>query len=440
MSQQNLQTVITPTSTPYEYVGDVPALGSLQLTRLAKSYEQIDSQGLEDLFPTTQSEERTVVIETVKEGLGIMPIVAMGIPAGNFLEPERIERRYVQPAFVREDDFVDQALINQLRKVGTMNEKDPPIQIIQRRVAKLVNRHNRTRNLLQAMVLQGGINYTDPRTRQSINVSTQIPTHNYLRYDGWDGSVAANAAIGSTGYTAAKALTNNKGRKEALLFADRSMRAAVPWSHPQADIPRCLRLLKQYCLNTNKIVLTDMVMSRDLYTVIQENELIQAMMGSVGVITTVGSNGIVNSANPISANMTAPTVRFDSAGDVSSVAGLNIRKIDTLYRDPVDNVIKKMWPSNLVAIIAKAHHQDASATLGQTMEPVGESPDGTPGMWMRTGPDQMPPAVPGRAMQMGNCFLPYATYPQWIMLLTVAESGDIDENLILRADLSYGTF
>jgi hypothetical protein len=52
----------------------------------------------------------------------------------------------------------------------------------------------------------------------------------------------------------------------------------------------------------------------------------------------------------------------------------------------------------------------------------------------------MPPAVPGRAMQMGDAFLPYAMYPQWISLLTVAEAEEIDENLILRSDLSYGTF
>ncbi|EKQ70392.1 hypothetical protein OsccyDRAFT_0679 [Leptolyngbyaceae cyanobacterium JSC-12] len=434
-------TTIQPTTTPYEYVGDVPALGSLQLTRLAKSFEEIDSQGLEDLFPTVQSEERTVVIETMREGLGIMPIVQMGVPAGNFLEPERVERRYVQPVFLREDDFVDQALINQLRKVGTLNEKDPPLQIIQRRVQRLVNRHNRTRNLLQAMCLQGGINYTDPRTKATINVSTQIPTHNYFRYDGWDATLASGAAIGTTGYVAAKNLTNNKGRKEALLFTDKSGRAGVPWSHPQADLVRCLRFLRQYCYNSNKVLLTDMVMSRDLYTVIQENEIIQAQMGSVGVITVPGgTNGAVNEIAAASSRVTPPSIRFDSAGDVQSIAGLNIRLIDSMYRDPVDNVIKKMWPSNLVAVIARSHHQDRSASLGQTMEPVGESPDGTAGLWMRTGPDQMPPAVPGRAMQLGNCFLPYVTYPQWIMLLTVADTGMIDETLILRSDLEYGTF
>lgn len=434
-------TVISPTITGYEYVGDVPALGSLQLTRLARSFEELDSQGLEDLFPTSQSGERTVVIETVREGLGIMPIVGMGIPAGNFLEPERVERRYVQPAFVREDDFVDQALINQLRKVGTVNEQNPPTQIIEGRVRRLVNRHNRTRNLLQAMILQGGINYTDPRTKQSVSVSTQIPAHNYFRYDGYDGTVASGAAIGSTGYTAGKALTNNKGRKEALLFIDRTLRAGVPWTDSQADIIRALRLLRQYCYNTNKVMMTDMVMSRDLYTVIQDNQLIQAQTGSVGVINVRNSAGVVTAAGPVAGNTSPhPHVTLNAGGDITSIAGLNLRLIDALYRDPVDNVIKKMWPSNLVAIVARSHHMDRSATLGQTIEPVGESPDGSSGLWMRTGPDQMPPAVPGRAMQMGNAFLPYATYPHWIMLLTVCEPEAVDENLILRADLDFGTF
>jgi hypothetical protein len=430
----------TPVISPYEYVGDVAALGSLQLTKLARSFEQIDSQGLEDFFPTMSSPERTVVIETVREGLSIMPIVQMGVPAGNFLESERIERKYVQPAFVREDDFVDQALINQLREFGTLNEATPPLQIIQRRVQRMVNRHNRTRSLLQAMVLQGGINYTDPRTKASINVSTQIPQHNYFRYDGFDGSVNNGALISGTPYTAAKALTNNKGRKEALLFTDKTLEAGVPWSNAQANIIRTLRLLKQYCYNTNKVLLTDLVMSRDLYTVVQDNELIQAAMGAVGVINVQNSSNQTAFAAAVQGNANQPMVRFDAGGEIRSIAGLEIRLIDTLYRDPVDNQIKKMWPSNLVALVARRHQSDSSATLGYTQEPVGEAPNGTPGLWMRTGPDQAPPAVPGRTMQLGNSFLPFAVYPQWIMLLTVAESADIDSNLILRADLAYGTF
>lgn len=427
----NQNNINAPLTTPYEYVGDIPALGSLQLTKLAKSYEQLESQGLEDLFPVQSNPERTIIVETVREGLGIMPIVEMGKPSGSFAEPERIERRYFQPAIVREDDFLDQGLINQLREVGTMNTATAPQVIVERRVQKLVSRHNRTVQFLQAQVLQGGINYVDPRTSIAINVSTQIPPHNFFRYDGWDASLASGVAIGSSGYSSAKAFTANKGRKEALLFTSKDGNAGVSWAHPRADIVRGLRLLKNYLHNTNKNLFTELVMSRDLYTVIQENELIQAYMGGVGVVTP---------GSPVASGRTPPTVTFDAAGDITRIAGLNIRLIDSLIRDPRTNTIDKMWPSNLVALVAARHSMDSSATLGFTQQCVGESPDGQPGMWMRTGPDQMPPAVPGRAMQMGNAFLPFAMYPQWICLLTVAESAEIDENLIMRSDLSYGTF
>ena len=427
---------VVPVTSAYEYIGDIPALGSLQLTKLAQSYEQLESQGLEDLFPTQVNNERTIVVETVREGLGIMPIVEFGKPAGNFMEPERIERRYFQPAVVREDDFIDQGLINQLRMPGTMNEAWAPMQLVERRVQKLVSRHNRTVQYLQAQVLQGGINYTDPRTNVSINVSTQIPVHNFFRYDGWDTAVTSGAALGTSGYNAGKTLTANKGRKEALLFTSKdgtggSGTAAVSWAHPRADIIRCLRLIKQYLMNTNKNLFTELVMSRDLYTVIQENEIILALMGGVGVVA---------GGSAVSGNATPPTIQFGPGGDITQIAGLKIRLIDTLFRNPVTNNIEKHWPSNLVALVAAKHMNNSSTTLGYTQKCVGEAPDGTPGLWMRTGPDQMPPAVPGRAMQMGDAFLPFAMYPQWISLLTVAETAEIESNLILRSDISYGTF
>jgi hypothetical protein len=420
---------VTPVVTPYEYVGDYPALGGIQLTKLARSYEQLESQGLEDLFPVITINERTVVVETIKEGLGIMPIVQAGIPSGAFLEPERIERRFYQPAYVREDDFIDQLLINQLREAGTLNDQASPLGIIERRVQRLVNRHNRTRLVLQSQVLQGGINYTDPRTNASINVSTQIPVHNYFSYNGWDASLSSGGTAAS-GYTANSNFTNNKGRKEALLFTSTDGRAGVPWTDPKADILRALRILKQYLYNTNKNKYSDIVMSRDLYTVIQENNQIQAYLGGVGII----------GSSPVSTFREYPLITFAAGGDITSLGGLNIRLIDSLYRDPVDNVIKKLWPSNLVALVARSHYSGGGVTLGYTQECVGESPDGKAGLWMRTGPDQMPPAVPGRAMQIGNAFLPFATYPQWIALLTISDANAVDSFSILRADLSYGTF
>jgi hypothetical protein len=425
-------------ATFYEFVGELPALGHLQLTKLAQSYEELQSADLSIFFPAETTPERTIVIETMTQGLGMAPLVKLGQPAGAFLEPERIQRRIVEPAIIREDDFLDQGLINQLRMPGTMNSAWTPEQLVARRLQRLVERQQRTLSLLQASVLRGGITWNDPRTNVSISVPTGIPLHNYFRYDGFNATLAAGAPIPNTPFSAAKALVPNKARPEAAFFTNPgTLEAGVPWTNPNADITRCLRLIKQYLMNTNKNVYTHIVMSRDLLTVIQENENIKANLGYVGIFQAPGAAGISSA----SANTARPmSVSIGVDGDITHLAGLEVVLVDALFRDPETNQIQKMWPSNEVALVAARHFQTPGETLGRTQYCVGESPDQSPGLWVRSGPEPTPPSPPGRSMQLGNSFLPYAMYPQWISLLTVAEEEDVASNLILRSDISYRTF
>lgn len=423
-------------ATLYEFAGELPALGHLQLTKLAQSYEQLQSADLSMFFPAETSGERTIVIETMIEGIGIAPIVKLGQPAGAFLEPERIQRRIVEPAIIREDDFLDQGLINQLRMPGTTNTAWTVEALVARRVQRLVARQQRTLSVLQAGVLQGGIQYSDPRTNVDISVPSGIPPHNYFKYDGFNATVANGAAITGTPYTAGKALAPTRTRPEALFFSNPSTSTVgVPWTHPNADITRSLRLIKQYLMNTNKNVYTHLVMSRDLLTIIQENENIKANLGYVGIFQ--GQSGIAaasaNTARPMS-------VSIGVDGDITHLAGMEIVLVDALYRDPATNQIVKLWPSNLVSMVAMNHFQNTAETLGRTQYCVGESPTQQPGLWMRSSAEPPAPAPPGRSMQLGNSFLPYAMYPQWIASLTVCEETDVDSQLVLRSDFNYGTF
>jgi hypothetical protein len=422
-----------PQSTPYQYVGDVTATGDLQLTLLARSFELMQPTNLDFLFPRQENPERLIVIERVINGIGIMPRVRFGVPnAGNYLTPSRIERRYVSPAAFRQDDFLDQALINQMRRVGSLNEAYTPAQIVADRVAQMVAEHQRTVAIYQAMVLLGGINYIDARTGEATTVSTQIPVHNFFRYNAWDAAVAANASVGG-GLTAATALVNT-GRRAALLFQNAAGdQVGVPWSRQDADVPRALRLLKQYLWNTNKNRFTDIVMSGDLYTMLLENEVIKAYATGLGILGQRQAEvGLHGSPNPFHVTW--------ADGELRQIAGLNIVLVDSLYRDPETNTVKKVWPPHKVALVARAHFNDPNETLGRTQFCVGESPDGTPGMWMREGPDQQPPSPPGRTLQMGDAFLPFAKYPEWIALVDVAEPDDLETGLFLRADIGYGTF
>jgi hypothetical protein len=431
--------------TDYQYVGDIPNLGSLQLTMLARSFETVEIGGLGDMFPDENIDERTIVIEQIIEGLGIMPIVRFGVPGGGFVEPDRIRSMRVTPAVVREEDFIEQALINQLRAPGTMNQASPQSQIISRRVQKLISRHTRTKDLFRARTLLGGINYTDPRTGVSIDVSTNIPAHNFFHYKGWDSSVSANANVTVAGgtYKAAYNLVNDAGRKEAALFTSSDEFFGVPWTNPRANIIRSIQLIAQYLLITNKNRFTEIVMSPQLVTTIQAvNEYLKAYQGLPGVMVlnqpeagTVAGNASVGVSNAMIPNSMAT---FGPGGRLTSIAGLRIRELNGMYRDPVTNTIKMYWPNNKVALVAPTG--DGGARLGMTQHCVGESPDGAAGIYMRTSPDAQPPSPPGRVMQMGDAFLPFAIYPHWIANLTVCEETDISEGLILESNIAYGTF
>jgi hypothetical protein len=424
-----------PEITDYSYVGDLHSLGSLQLTMLARGFDIVEQGQFDDLFPSTMINERTIVIEQIVEGLGIMPIVRFGVPGGGFVEDDRIQRRLITPVVVREEDFIEQSFINQLREPGTMNSQWSPQQIIERRIQKLVNRHRRTVDLFRAKILLGGVSYTDPRTNYSIDVSTQIPAHNFFSYKGFSADIAANALF--HGYSANQAMTNDKGRPEAFLFRSTDERFGVPWTDDRADIAYTIRQLKQWLLNTNKNMVTEIIMHSDLLTILQENNLIKSYMGIPAALFM--HNG---SADFATANQQPPSsfVTLGPGGDLYSIGGLRIRVVNGLYRDPVDNQIKHWWPAHKVALVAAQHMNDPNAKLGMTQHCVGEAEDGSPGVYVRMSGSQEPPAPPGRVMQMGDAFLPFAIYPEWISILDVCEPDDIRANQILQSDLGFGTF
>jgi hypothetical protein len=428
-----------PEITQYEYIGDNSALGSLQLTMLARSFEELEVGQLDDYFPSTMINERTIVIEQVIEGLGIAPIVRFGVPGGGFVEDDRRRSMRVTPAVTREEDFIEQALVNQLREPGTMNSAWSPIDIMQRRVQKLINRHRRLIDLFRAKVLLGGISYADPRTGVSINVSTNIPPQNLFSYRGYNQTVAANTVIQAAGLTltANVGLANDKGRTEALFFTSTDNRCGVPWTDPLANIIRTIHYLRRYLDQTNKNTFTEMVMHPDLLTVIQESEQLKAYTGLPGVLVN-NPNGV--GVGTAFAGVPSHYVTMGPGGDITSLGGLRIRLLNGIYRDPVTNTIQTYWPAHQVALVAPRAAADPNAKLGMTQHCVGESPDGSPGLYMRTSRDAEPPSPPGRVMQIGDAFLPFAIYPHWISVVNVCEPSDLVSRIFLQADLAYGTF
>ena len=423
----------------YQDAGDIEALGSLQLTMLAESFGRIDKGDLEDLFPTKIIDERTIEVEQIIEGLGISPIVRPGVPNAIYSENRRARRFQATPAFIRENEVLDQYLINQLRKYGTTNELYTPTQIVADKIKQMMDRRKATIAMFRAGVLLGGIAYYDPRTDVSINVRTQIPAHNLFKYNGFNGTVATGATIPSTSYKAYGPLTNSKGRPEANLFTDTQGNAGVPWTDKFCDVARSIRLIKQYLWKTNKNKFTRLYMNTDLKTILEDNQLIQAAAGGIGLFGT----NLPGGGNSVSATAVGGTASPANAyrfveGELAAIGGCLIYEMDGLYRHPETNVLTNYWPTHKVALVASEHYQNPSEVLGMTWHCMGESPEEKAGLWMRSIPDVG--GVPSRTMQMGDAFLPVAKYPYWISVIDVTEPDYITNNLIISSDMGYGTF
>lgn len=433
----------TPQSTPYEYVGETMGLGSLELTEYAQSYAETWDTDLSDFFPDENIIPRTVVIETMKSSLGLMTMVDMGMPDAAQSKNDRIERRIVEPAVFRESDFLDEGFINQIRDYENKNQARSSAEIIRERVRNLVDKRNRTLDFFRAQVLLGGINHTDPNTGAVCNVSTQVPAHNFFSYNGYNDSASAGGVVSTThNLRAFDTLTNSKGRPEALMFQNTDGEAGVPWTHPRADILKSLYYILAYLKNTNKNMYSDILMTEDLRTVLMQNELIKAYQGKYGFFNFAadgGNSGTAAQGQNIITSSGAAEIGFGPGGVITSLAGLNVVTVDNLYLDPISNKHIKMWPVNKVALVARSHMNSPSQTLGRTVHPVAEGPGQQPGLWMYSSDvEYNPPLPPGRSMQIGDAFIPYARYPQWISLLTVAEEDDVFANQILRADLDFG--
>jgi hypothetical protein len=426
-------------NTAAQYIGDIPALGSITLTELARSFEEIETYDFSTIFPPRNVDARTIRIEQIIEGLGIMPPVKMGVPAGAFLDNSRVIASEVSPILFRMDDFLDQGLINQLRKPGTSNDVWSAEEIVADRVRQMMNYRRRTMDFYAASMLTGGISYTDPRTNVTVNVSANIPAHNLFAYDGFSSPVTADVRIPNTPFSAYKTLTSpTSTRNEGLLFTNANSQALVPWTHPTANVARTVRLIKQFFLNTNKNKITDIFMGDALYALLHENEMVKAhaSFGVFGSVPTSTANGQVNAVGGAAGPM---HYTFNQAGEIATIGGVRVNVVTGMYRDPVSGTIKNYWPANKVVLLAAHHFKSTSTNVGYMYHCVGESPDATPGLWMRTGPDQQPPAVPGRTMQMGDAFLPVIVYPHWVCVLTVCDSSDLTTSTI-NANLGFGTF
>jgi len=345
--------------TPFVQVGDLASLGTTVLTKMAQVFEQFPGDPLAQFFPAETTMNTSITIERVRNGVGVAPLVEPGF-TDVLTDNAQVERMQIFPAYVRESDFIPQNVVNDLRKVGTLNEKEGK-EFIARRIRRMTERNNHLFGILRAKLLLGGINYTDPRTKKSINVSANIPASNL--YD----VVAAGGA---------------------------------GWADQANALPvRTLINFRRKIFNIAKVEPAYVIMTSDLQAILENNAEVLRRQE----VSFLSQTGFVTFTD----------------GKLTKIAGMEIITVDHVYQDPVTNAVSKVWPINKVVILCKNHPQMSGELLGRTQYCVGEDPMGRPGMWVRTGPDTQPPAAPGRSMQMGNAGLPYMIYPEWVGVLTV---------------------
>lgn len=404
-------------------------------TELAKSLIPITSRTpLTEIFPEETISERMVVIEQSYEGVDtIFPMVEMGKPDVVLSDNDGTRtRRFYQPLFIRRSMFVSHGEINSRVRPGTLNEKWSPADQIQKKMARLVSQHNLTWDIYRAMMLLGGINYTDPRTGTSAQVSAQIPAHNLFAYNV------------TSGY---------RGRKEASLFrsivdentADPGGAAGIPWTHPDAAIVEGVQRFARWFKDTNKSDITAMYMSPEMRDIIVMNNEIKLALGGlipkfgavVGDMTTAAGSGILI---PNGGTRVNGRIGLSSTGDLLSIAGIPVIVVDTMYKDPVDGIVKRIWPKNKVVFVSGVDSQGVAEAAGRTQFCASEESGGQPGVWTRIQTQTQIPAAPGMYVQMGNAGLPYLKYPYRVAHMTVASLDDINNRLGIIGDLSFGTF
>lgn len=403
-------------------------------TELAKSFIPLESTTtLASLFPDETILERTVVIDRIFETIStIFPVVKWGMP-DLFVNDEGKStlRKYYEPIPIRMSKAWAYAQLNNQVREGTVNERANPQEILANEIRKVMKAHNLTWDVYRAMMLAlGGIQYTDPRTGVPVNVSSMIPGHNLINYNmtqGWNGRNEANLF---------RSLVDANTPEPSQM--------GIPFTNPDISIVSLFRKLARWHKNTNKTKLTKCYCDPDMKEVIlMSNEMKLAQGGVIpkfGAVTgdKTSNNSIVvhPGSNPVLTN----AVGLDSEGDIISIAGIQIETIDTMYKDPVDGVEKRIFPKNKLVFVAETDTEGKYEAPGRTQYCISENSDSQPGLWTRTEEETTIPAAPGIAMQFGNAGLPYLKYPDRVLHVKVAETRDIKNLMGITDDAGFGYF
>lgn len=435
---------------------ELTALEFTVLTELAKTFENFDTT-VGQFFPSRNVPNYSVKIERIYNGAGIAPIVDPKKP-DTFADRANVQSMDVTPVYSRESDYLDQNTINNLRQPGTLNEKYGK-QIVADTMKRLVARNDLLFDFLRTQMLLGGINYTDPRTEQTVNVSAGIPAEHFVTastawtdlanakpiddIEDWKQLIYNNGKVQPTHIIMTSVMRSKLSRNAQVIARGESARDTGFVVFQNGELARIagLEVVVQdavYEELTPATVPTATV--KVTATTINEGDTIELIIGGVssGVYTAVAGDTktkvAITLANFINGNPFMP-VRATVSSDTITLTPKEPKKDQSIEITKSGNIsatitgspivitgqglvktVKKMLPDNKVVICCKAA---AGEPLGRTDFVIGEHPAGQPGIWSRSVETQ-PPNPPGVLLQVGRAGLPYVRYPEWIVVATVA--------------------
>lgn len=397
--------MLTPTAlnTPYQDGVPILGLGYTELLEMAEYFSQLEEQNngdvLAEFFPDENIREFKVKIQRRKTGVGITPLVNFGQP-DVFAPDDSYDEKEVTPFPIRESGLISQVTINHLRKFGTYNETGAGLEEVARLMQRLVERRNNFIRVVRAKMMLGGVSYVDPRTKVGISLSANFHPANLVTLQPSD------------------FFTNS------------------------ASDPIQILLRQKYDLySLGKAEPTHILMSRHMRFILENHPAVRANMGYYLPAPLTGGSSSAPQGF-VGATMAAyQGYATMEGGKLSSIAGLKVVVVDTLYEDPANGFkVTEVWPPHKVAIVAK---QRGSAIVGRTTHTLGENPDMKPGMFVRVSTrDLEPPQAPGgRLMQLGDNLIPHFIYPDWVRIVEVTTEAlvksVVDTGLVTLTVPSY---
>ena len=163
----------------------IPALHLTTLNKLIDMTPKPADMFFSNLFPTKQYPSDQIEWEIEYGSGGMTPFIAPGSSAPT-IGGDGIGYGAASCAMMAEKSFLDERILNNLRKVGTDRVKETAQAQVAKRFMKLKNRNvNRREWMMAKMLMEGAITYQDIRGLK-LSVSFGIPTQNLITLTGND--------------------------------------------------------------------------------------------------------------------------------------------------------------------------------------------------------------------------------------------------------------